>query len=167
MIELVREGRLTPSAESVARRAQVGPRTVFRHFKDMDSLHEEISSYVHSQLQDLQDVPLGGDTPAERVERLLSRRAELFERIMPFKIAEQANRHRSPYLQRANQRFVRRMRDMLVGVLPEEVVADADRFEAIDVMLSFEAWRRLREDHGKSREQALDIWRKAMARLLG
>ena len=38
MLALVGEGHLTPSAELVAERAEVGLRTVFRQFKDMDTL---------------------------------------------------------------------------------------------------------------------------------
>ena len=38
MLDLIREGEIAPSAELVASRANVGLRTVFRHFKDMDSL---------------------------------------------------------------------------------------------------------------------------------
>lgn len=44
MLELVREGDISPSAELVAARADVGLRTVFRHFKDLDSLYREMSA---------------------------------------------------------------------------------------------------------------------------
>ena len=40
--ELVREGKVAPTAEEVSARADVGLRTVFRHFDDMDSLYREI-----------------------------------------------------------------------------------------------------------------------------
>ncbi|MBT5683609.1 MAG: TetR family transcriptional regulator, partial [Gammaproteobacteria bacterium] len=43
MLELVREGRMAPTAEEVAKRAEVGLRTVFRRFKDMESLYAEMS----------------------------------------------------------------------------------------------------------------------------
>ncbi|MFM8818949.1 MAG: TetR/AcrR family transcriptional regulator, partial [Phenylobacterium sp.] len=38
MLDLAREGEVAPGAERVAARAEVGLRTVFRHFRDMDSL---------------------------------------------------------------------------------------------------------------------------------
>ncbi|MEO8374286.1 MAG: hypothetical protein ABI471_03615, partial [Sphingomonas bacterium] len=36
MLAIVAEGQITPSAEQVALRAEVGLRSVFRHFKDME-----------------------------------------------------------------------------------------------------------------------------------
>ena len=39
---LVQEGKVTPTAEEVSARADVGLRTVFRHFDDMDTLYQEI-----------------------------------------------------------------------------------------------------------------------------
>lgn len=50
---LVVEGQLTPTAEQVARRADVGLRTVFRHFDDMDALYREISVDIDLQIQPL------------------------------------------------------------------------------------------------------------------
>ena len=43
MMELVREGDYDPSVASIAERAGVGLRTVFRHFDDVDTLYREIS----------------------------------------------------------------------------------------------------------------------------
>ena len=40
--ELVYEGFLSPTAEQVSQRANIGLRTVFRHFDDMNSLYSEI-----------------------------------------------------------------------------------------------------------------------------
>ena len=41
MIECIKAGNLRPSAQEVATRAGVSPRTVFRHFKHMEALMEE------------------------------------------------------------------------------------------------------------------------------
>ena len=43
MMELVREGDYDPSVASIAERAGVGLRTVFRHFDDVDTLYREMS----------------------------------------------------------------------------------------------------------------------------
>ena len=42
MLELIEAGAISPSAEDVAARARVGLRSVFRHFKDMESLRREM-----------------------------------------------------------------------------------------------------------------------------
>ena len=54
---LVYEGHLTPTAEQVAQRAEVGLRTVFRHFDDMDSLYREISLDLEAQGKRLATAP--------------------------------------------------------------------------------------------------------------
>src|SRR3546814_3782718 len=41
---------VTPSAEQVAARADVGLRTVFRHFKDMESLYREMSAVIEREV---------------------------------------------------------------------------------------------------------------------
>ena len=45
MLELVRLGNASPNAVEVAARAGVGLRSVFRHFKDMESLYVEIMGW--------------------------------------------------------------------------------------------------------------------------
>ena len=50
MLELVREGRIAPTAEEVANRAEVGLRTVFRRFKDMESLYAEMAVAIDSKI---------------------------------------------------------------------------------------------------------------------
>ena len=52
MLSLVEEGAITPSAEQVAARAQVGLRTVFRHFKDMESLYAAMTLVLARQYED-------------------------------------------------------------------------------------------------------------------
>ena len=42
--ELIDEGVLTPTAQQVAKRANVGIRSVFRHFDDMDSIFEHVET---------------------------------------------------------------------------------------------------------------------------
>ncbi|MBV5268573.1 MAG: TetR/AcrR family transcriptional regulator, partial [Burkholderiaceae bacterium] len=44
LTSLVYEGYLSPTAEQVAQRADVGLRTVFRHFDDLNSLYSEIGA---------------------------------------------------------------------------------------------------------------------------
>ena len=57
MIELVREGCVAPTAEQVALRADVGLRTVFRHFDDMESLYREIRALrIYEGATDVQKV---------------------------------------------------------------------------------------------------------------
>ena len=55
MLELVRAGVIAPTAEEVAARANVGLRTVFRRFKDMESLYVEMSLAISHKVAPLLD----------------------------------------------------------------------------------------------------------------
>src|SRR3954449_6870122 len=71
MIELVREGNPSPTAEEVARRAGTAIRTVFRHFDDMESLYREIAETIQSQARSMFDAQITGETWRERLDQLI------------------------------------------------------------------------------------------------
>lgn len=166
LLELVHAGELSPPAELVAAKANVGLRTVFRHFKDMDSLYREMAKVIGAELRAIVDQPFEATTPRGRVLELVRRRAAAYEKIGPFKRASLAHRHRSQVLEADNVRFTAAARDILKRQAPPEVVADVPRFEALDVLLSFETWLRLRRDQGLSSRAAQQVLEFAVAKLL-
>ncbi|HJV41771.1 MAG TPA: TetR/AcrR family transcriptional regulator [Caulobacter sp.] len=166
MLDLVREGHVSPSAELVAARADVGLRTVFRHFKDLESLFREMSAVIEGELLALADTPFKGATWRERVLELVERRGWAYERIGPFKRASEAHRHQSPALALDNAKLVGVGRDILRRELPVEVARDPVRFEAIDLLLSFDAWNRLRRDQELSPSRATEVLRAMISGLL-
>lgn len=166
MLDLVREGDVSPSAELVAARADVGLRTVFRHFSDLDSLYREMSAVISSELMALVETPFKGATARERVLELVERRGWAYEKIAAFKRASEVHRHQSPALVADSERMVRVSRDILRGQLPPELAKDKVRFEAIDLMLSFEAWSRLRREQALSPKRATEVLRLVISGLL-
>ncbi|MDB5469891.1 MAG: hypothetical protein JWR84_1451, partial [Caulobacter sp.] len=104
MLELVKAHEVSPSAEQVAARADVGLRTVFRHFKDMDSLYREMSGVIESEMRAVVDRPFTAPDWRGRLMELIERRAVVFERIGPFRRASNAVRHRSRVLEADNAR---------------------------------------------------------------
>jgi AcrR family transcriptional regulator len=146
MVALVGGGNLSPSAEEVAAAANVGLRTVFRHFDDMDSLYREIAAAKRAELLPIVDAPLDGATWRERLQQLIERRAVVFETMLPYKTAADLRRHRSRFLQSEHRALVEQQRKLLVAVLPASIAADLVRLEALNLTLSFESWRRLRID---------------------
>lgn len=165
MLDFMREGEVAPRAERVAIRAEVGLRTVFRHFRDMDSLYAEMSSTIEGELSDLATQPFGSREEAGRLSEIISRRAEAYERIFPFKHASIAHRHRSDFLARGHAQMVSNLRQALAKDLPA-ACAEPGRLEALDLLLSFEAWSRLRREQGLSREDAEAIVRRLATALL-
>ncbi len=161
-MDFVREGRIGPTADEVATRADVGLRTVFRHFADMESLYREIATEIEAQVRPLVDRPFSATSWRGRLDEIVQRRAALFERIMPFRIAADVHRHESPSIDRRQREFVQLQRDYLLQVLPKTITADRIRLETLDLVTSYEAWRRLRHEqqlspHDAERAMALAV----------
>jgi AcrR family transcriptional regulator len=166
MLELVHGGEMSPSAELVAERADVGLRTVFRHFKDMDSLYGEMSKVIEGELWEIVQRPLEGETWRERLSDLVVRRTQAFEKITPYKRASNVTRHRSPFLEASHARLVAGLRVILERELPPHVVADRLKLEALDLMMSFEAWSRLRVEQRLTVRRAREVLEAAIGRLV-
>lgn len=154
LLKLVATGTVSPNAEQVATEAGVALRTVFRHFADMDSLYREISERMQAEIQPIIVRPFASNDWRERLVELVDRRAQVFERLLPFKIAGDAHRHGSPYLTTEQGAIVKAIRQALRNALGTKIADDKTRFEALDLMLSFESWRRLRVDQGLSARDA-------------
>ncbi len=167
MLALVRETEISPSAEQVAARAGVGLRTVFRQFNDMDSLYAEMSQAIETGLWAVAAKPFVSRSWRGRLAEIVERRSGAFEQLGPFKRAADAQRATSPFLAERHARLVTVMRMLLGRILPAEVAADPERFEALDVLLSFETWWRLRRDQGLGPDEARAVLRSAVNRIAG
>jgi AcrR family transcriptional regulator len=167
MLELVREGYSTPPAEAVAERAGVGLRTVFRIFNDMESLYQEIQVMLITRLAPIAAEPVVGETWRERVHNLIHRRVRLFEELMPVKVASDAHRAGSKFLKRGHNQFLRLQREMAVALFPDEIRADPEQVEMLDLVMSFDAWRRLRLDQGLAFDDAERVMTALVDRVIG
>jgi AcrR family transcriptional regulator len=164
MLQIVQSGEIAPSAEQVAVRADVGLRTVFRHFNDMDSLYREMSEAIGAEVQAVADQPFKASDWRGRVVELVGRRGAAFEKIGPFRKAADAFRHRSRFLGDDAHKLSKRLREILERVVGDTI--DAHTLEALDLLLSFEAWSRLREEQGLSVEQTQGVLEAAARRLI-
>ena len=164
MIELVREGAIMPSADQVATRAEVGLRTVFRQYKDMETLYAAmlggLSKYYEGWAQPL----TASDWQGQLVE-LTERRVTTYERLLPFKRAGDAHRHMSTSIEAENIRMLALMRARLRTLVPAGV-SDMAGFETLDLIVSFAAWQRLRSEQNLSVEQARDVVLTHVARFI-
>jgi AcrR family transcriptional regulator len=167
MLDLVRNGDVAPSAERVAARAEVGLRTVFRHFNDMDSLYREMSVAVESELASALATPLKGADWQARLADLIRKRSAVYETITPYKLASNAHRHQSSFLEAAHDRMVTTARAVLVELVPDEVRENEDMLAMLELLLSFESWSRLRQEQGQSAQRAREILEFAVMRLIG
>lgn len=166
MLELTRESEVVPGAEQVALRAGVGLRTVFRHFQDMDSLYAEIAGPFEAALRAIAQQPFKGATWQDRVIELIARRGAAFEIVGPLRRASDALRHSSAVLQAEHATLTTALRTILRGLVPKDAV-DAAMFEALDLLLGYEAWSRLRREQDLSPAQARKVLQNAVRALIG
>jgi AcrR family transcriptional regulator len=157
---------MSPAAARVAEKANVGLRTVFRHFEEMDTLGREISAIVEAEILPLVEKPFEGKGWRAQLNEMLDRRAYIYDRIMPLKIAGSLQRFRSKFHMEDHNRFLRGERDSLRRVLPTRITGNAVLFHAIEMTTGFQAWRRLRQDQGLSAKEALNVLRYTVDRLV-
>ena len=166
LITLIRNREIMPSAERVSEEAKVGLRTVFRHFEDMDSLYQEVGDQIDAQIQPIMRRPFtAGDWRGQIVE-MIDRRAEAFEWVMPFKVQANARLLQSDYLKAKHRCAVDADIERLCTILPSEVKRDETLFDAFLAALSFDVWYRLRQDQGRTVDQAKAAVRRLVDGLL-
>ena len=166
MLELVRAGVIAPTAEEVAARANVGLRTVFRRFKDMESLYAEMSLAISQKVAPLLDEAPSHEDWRQNFRQLLERRLQLYEIIMPYRIAANAMKLKSNILLSRHSELVRDERKLLRGVLPGFLLADPVLAEALEAALSFDMWNQLRNDQDLNVIEATAVVQKFCTALL-
>lgn len=152
LVELIGEGTLVPTSEEVAERAQVGLRTVFRHFEDMETLYKEVDQSITGQLQqefDLMPVVAPLD---ERINLLIERRLALFARVHLYVASTIARKWRSPFLERTYKGFAEVQRTFLIDMLPEVAELEPPLQKAVEQLCSFDVWNRMRNVQGHSQQ---------------
>jgi AcrR family transcriptional regulator len=167
MFSLIREGEMSPSAARVAERAEVGLRTVFRHFEDMDSLYVEMAERISSEVMPKILAPFEASEWRERFFEHIARRIEIYEHIMPVRVSANLRRFQSRFLMEEYRRGLLIERSTLTALLPEEINNDPVLFAAIETSASFQTWRRLRQDSDLTPEDAGVVFRLMLERLLG
>jgi AcrR family transcriptional regulator len=156
--DLVRAGSVEPTVEDVAARAGVGVRTIFRQFNDLETLSRSLSERVLGEVAEIScptppSGQLGEDLPA-----LIARRARVFEHLLPFRRSGRVMRHRVMFLQEQDAQVTRMLREGLRAVLlPHLREGSDDLLEALDLLLSFEAWERLRSQQNLSAVRAEQV----------
>jgi AcrR family transcriptional regulator len=165
LFELIGEGILLPTAQQVAERAEVGMRTVFRHFSDMEALFVALGERLErAALPQLVSEPTNA-TFDERLETLVSRRVAFFEHIAPYKRAGNLKRWRSPFLTRQHQALQRQLQRDRAETLPELAAAPEDLLHAFDQASSFEAFDHYRNEQRLSRARTQAAMLRAVSSL--
>jgi AcrR family transcriptional regulator len=162
MLDLVGNGDVNPSAARVAEQAQVGLRSVFRHFADMDALYREMGEVIGARVQPIiAEAPIGA-TWKQRLFDIAGRRARVFETILPYRISANLKRFQSPYLMQDYRRMLALEIAAVEAQLPQRVAQDKAAAGGLCVILSFQTWRLLRHDQQLPVDEARAVVRRLL-----
>ncbi len=167
LLKLIARGEMNPSAAQVAEEAGVGLRSVFRHFEEMDTLYRQMTAQIEDEVMPEVTASFVAKDWRGKLGEMVKRRARVFERIMPYRVAGAARRFQSEYLMQDYKRAVALEQAALRAILPKTVLNAGDTLAALDLVLSFESWRRLRQDQRLSPTRAEAAVRLAVERIVG
>ncbi len=156
-ISLMNEDIQAATAQQIAERAEVGIRTLFRHFSDMEALYQAVDDEIRA---DYEALFLGGErdgTLDERIRKMVERRAVAYEATRKMCLATKAQLWRSEVLRKSYARNQRGLRKDLENWLPELLTDDPLTQEAANAVASFDMWHRLRADQGLSQNRSIDV----------
>ena len=145
---LLAEGVLFPRASQVAERTGIAVRTVYRHFSEIDSLFDELNARLHHDIRDLLTLEPPSGTLEQRVKALVVAHCELFERTAPFVRSRDYNLHRHEWLVKERERSDAVLEHRVHTWVPEIAAAPPAVRDAIEAVLSFDYWNRLRARPG-------------------
>jgi hypothetical protein len=102
----------------------------------------------------------------DRVDALIERRMTIFGTLAPYVRSSTLQRWRSAFLQTEHERSTRVMRRDLRRWLPEVESAPADVADALEMILSFDAWNRLRVDQRLGLRRTASVLRRSVLDLM-
>jgi AcrR family transcriptional regulator len=170
-LTLLREDPQVPTAARIAERAGYSVRSVFERFPDLHALRVAATDYAFTQ-GNAQAVPrdLHGDRQA-RLKAHVETRGWICEQWLPLWRALNANKGDSEELKArialVRQAVLKRIELMYEAEL--STLAERERRQiliAIETLIDFESWARMREYNGLSFEEACQVWSQAIDRLL-
>ena len=162
MLELIGEGSLSPTAQQVAERADVGVRTVFRHFSDMETLFSTMNEQIKGEVESLFIEKVQTGPYEQRVDGLIERRMEIFTSLAPYIRSSTLQRWRSAFLQAEHERTIRTLRVDLRRWLPEIESLPTEVGDALELIVSFEALNRLRVDQHLTLRRTVAVLRRTI-----
>jgi TetR/AcrR family transcriptional regulator, regulator of autoinduction and epiphytic fitness len=171
LLDLIQGGDLQPSAARIAGRAGVSLRSVFQHFRDMESVFAAAADLQTERLAPLfQPIPREGSL-THRLDAFVAQRTRLLEVISP---ARRAGLLHEPFSREIHTRLTRFraqkaaiVRSVFAPEIAARPVGERRRFAAALVATgSWSFWQALREHQGLSPQQAAQVVRHTLAALL-
>ena len=170
LVQLFDEGDYQPTADEIAARAGISPRSLFRYFDDVDDLARAAIERELAANADKLELRVDADAPLEeRIAIVVTKRVDLWEAVAPTARAARATAHRNATV--AGQLRKRRelFRQQVADAFAPELATDPNTtaLAAIDVLCSFESVELLRRDQRLGRNRTIEALTSALAAILG
>lgn len=172
LLALYREGDLAPSADTIAARAGISVRSLFRYFDDVDALVETAVASQLSHVAPLLAVNVPPDVAFDdRVRRFVAARIRMIEGVGEVGRVARSLAPIQPRVLEGLTQVRAALRDQLATAFAPELAALPDdrraaTVAAADVVLSWEAYDLLRNDQRLSKAKAAGVMRGALVALL-
>jgi len=166
---MIAETSVAPTVVGVARRADVSVRSVFQHFHDVESLFVTVMDSIRADVV-VPELPSASRPLDARIEDIVKVFAELFDKVVPLRVAAgQFVDH--PALLERSQQARQELRTATFEVFAPEFAtlseqAREELADAIGAALSLDAWIVLRRRDKLSLERAVAVWRLTLTALL-
>ena len=156
MLQLIDGGNLVPTAQQVADHANVGIRSVFRHFEDMEAIFATADELWRDDFADKKTGEVDSNLPLEqRIVEVVAKLGRLYESNSNILKSTATRRWRSAFLKQNYAMYQARIRKDIRKALPELAQLPQPRQEAIFATLSFEYWDRLRDHQSNSADDSI------------
>ncbi|UYN95185.1 MAG: TetR/AcrR family transcriptional regulator [Enhydrobacter sp.] len=166
---MIAETSEAPTVVGVARRADVSVRSVFQHFGDVESLFVTVVDSVKDDIVVPPPPPATGPL-AERIDTVVRNLAEVFDRIVPLRVAA-GHFPSHPALVDRSRFLKQQLRETALEVFAPEFAAlgpetREELADAVGAALSLDAWVVLRRRDGLGLERAVAVWRRTLTALM-
>ncbi len=172
MLELIREGISFPTADQISERAGVSRRLVFHHFKDIDSIHKELSELIFLSVEPLlrKEIHRKGSFNT-RIKAFVEHRAELLELITPTRKTSSTLELSYKKSRISLQQFRKLKRELVSSIFAKELEQfkgkeKKERTSALQATASWSNWHSLRDHQGLSIEEARDVLKRMIRVIL-
>ncbi len=170
-IDLVLEGNLPPTIEQVAERAAISKATFFRYFESLNAMRYDAGARMLERFPLLHMAEPGQGPLRERIERFVSLRVELWEKVHLLAQLQRTMVLQDPDAARmvdsVRQVMMDQVREHFAPELRERTVARRDDAAALIAMTtSLESWEQFRKAYGRSPLQTRRAWAQAIEALL-
>ena len=135
-----------PTAEQVAKESKIGLRTVYRQFKDMESIYLSLHEECMHSLSQMFDSDIDLDRSfEERVSFAISERFAIYDEYETLFIATISNSARLPILVNQVAESYQIMRERFIKIVPEIKNLSAIKSDLLFTRITFPPWFSLRK----------------------